>query len=93
MAVAMPRYLDDAQRRRVECLQRSLTAKTDWPTWLLLIGVYSGWITLHLASPYLGLWLTTVLATGGALVLRKVERGQQLQQPLVEAGSADDSYA
>ncbi|NWL77411.1 fatty acid desaturase [Pseudomonas taiwanensis] len=57
----MPRYLDDAQRRQVECLQRSLTARTDWPTWLLLIGVYTGWITLHLASPHLGLGLTTVL--------------------------------
>lgn len=55
----MPNYLDDAQRRDVLHLRQSFTGHTEWPTWLLLIGVYSGWFGLLLSSHWLGLWPTT----------------------------------
>ncbi|MGY2291963.1 fatty acid desaturase [Pseudomonas sp. SDO528_S397] len=57
----MPNYLDDTQRREIEVLTRSFTARTEWPTWLLLVGVYSGWFAVVLASHWLGLWLSTAL--------------------------------
>lgn len=57
----MPNYLDETQRREIEVLARSLTARTEWPTWLLLIGVYVGWFSLMLCSDWLGLWLSTLL--------------------------------
>ena len=37
----MANYLDLTQRREIEALARSFTAVTEWPTWLLLIGVYT----------------------------------------------------
>ena len=57
----MPHYLDDAQRQDVLRLRASFTGRTQWPTWLLLIGVYVVWPTLLLLSPRLGGWPTTVL--------------------------------
>lgn len=57
----MPNYLDDAQREEIKRLRASFTGRTEWPTWLLLIGVYAGWPTLLLASPQLGVWPTTLL--------------------------------
>ncbi|KAF1025666.1 MAG: hypothetical protein GAK37_02825 [Pseudomonas sp.] len=57
----MPNYLDETQRREIEALAHSFTARTEWPTWLLLIGIYAAWFTLILASSWLGLWLTTAL--------------------------------
>ncbi len=57
----MPNYLDDTHRLEIEVLSQSLTARTEWPTWLLLIGVYASWFTVILGSAWLGRWLSTVL--------------------------------
>lgn len=57
----MPNYLDDAQRDEVLRLRQSFTGRSEWPTWLLLLGIYSGWFALLLSSRWLGLWPTTVL--------------------------------
>ncbi|MBW4971873.1 hypothetical protein KZY98_15550, partial [Croceibacter atlanticus] len=57
----MAYYLDLTQRREIEALARGFTATTEWPTWLLLIGVYSGWFAVILGSDWLGLWLSTLL--------------------------------
>jgi len=57
----MPNYLDIAQREEVLQLHQTFTGRTEWPTWLLLIGVYLGWLAVVLASPRLGLWPSTVL--------------------------------
>lgn len=57
----MPNYLDDAQRDEVLRLGQSFTGHSEWPTWLLLVGVYSGWFGLLLASRWLGVWPTTLL--------------------------------
>ncbi|KIH82084.1 fatty acid desaturase [Pseudomonas batumici] len=57
----MPNYLDIAQREEILQLHQTFTGRTEWPTWLLLIGVYLGWLAVVLASPRLGLWPSTVL--------------------------------
>lgn len=57
----MPHYLDNAQRQDITRLRESLIGRTEWPTWLLLIGVYSAWPALLLLSPGLGVWPTTAL--------------------------------
>ncbi|MFD2642115.1 fatty acid desaturase [Pseudomonas japonica] len=57
----MSNYLDDAQRDDVLRLQASFLGRSEWPTWLLLIGVYGGWFALVLGSPLLGAWPTTLL--------------------------------
>ncbi len=58
---AMPHYFDSAHRAEIETLCRHFTARTEWPTWLLLIGVYSGWFGIVLNSHRLGLWWSTLL--------------------------------
>ena len=57
----MPHYLDDAQRDDVLRLQASFLARSEWPTWLLLIGVYGAWFALLLGSPVIGAWPATLL--------------------------------
>lgn len=43
----MPHYFDDAHRQQIETLRQRFTARTDWPTWLLLIGVYGSWFAVR----------------------------------------------
>ncbi|WP_248739168.1 fatty acid desaturase [Pseudomonas sp. MWU12-2029] len=57
----MPHYFDDAHRQQIETLRQRFTARTDWPTWLLLIGVYAGWFAIVLGSGWLGVWWSTLL--------------------------------
>jgi hypothetical protein len=61
LSETMSNYLNHAQREEIETLRSSLTGRTEWPTWLLLIGVYGAWFGVLLASPWLGLWLSTAL--------------------------------
>ncbi|VVO41018.1 hypothetical protein PS726_05824 [Pseudomonas fluorescens] len=58
---AMPHYFDSAHQEEIETLRRRFTARTEWPTWLLLIGVYGGWFGIVLNSHRLGLWWSTLL--------------------------------
>jgi fatty acid desaturase len=58
---AMPHYLDDRQREEVARLRATFMGRTQWPTWLLLIGVYAAWPALLWLSPGLGVWPTTAL--------------------------------
>ena len=57
----MPHYFDNAHREEIETLRQRLTARTEWPTWLLLVAVYAGWFSLILASARLGVWWSTLL--------------------------------
>ena len=41
-----PHYSSDAQREEIKRLRASFTGRTEWPTWLLLIGVNSAWPAL-----------------------------------------------
>ncbi|KTT58717.1 fatty acid desaturase [Pseudomonas oryzihabitans] len=49
-------YLDTRHRRLVKLLARTFMARSEWPTWILLIGVYGGWLGLSAAWPLLGYW-------------------------------------
>ena len=57
----MPHYFDAAHRQQIETLRQRFTARTEWPTWLLLIGVYGGWFAIVLNSHWLGRALSTLL--------------------------------
>jgi len=57
----MSHYFDAAHREEIETLRQRLTTRTEWPTWLLLIGVYAAWFSIVLASDRLGLWWSTLL--------------------------------
>ncbi|HCS42245.1 MAG TPA: fatty acid desaturase, partial [Pseudomonas sp.] len=35
----MPHYFDNVHREEIDTLRQRLTVRTEWPTWLLLIGV------------------------------------------------------
>ncbi|MGO4610772.1 hypothetical protein AB4142_31040, partial [Variovorax sp. 2RAF20] len=54
-------YLDQNLREEIETLRRTFAGRSEWPTWLLLIGVYAAWFGVLLASAWLGLWLSTLL--------------------------------
>ena len=57
----MSNYLDAAHRARILELQASWTARSDWPTWLLLLGTYSAWFSLIHYAPLLGQTLALLL--------------------------------
>lgn len=57
----MPHYFDAAHRLHIESLRQRFTARSEWPTWLLLIAVYGGWFAILLNSRTLGLGLSTLL--------------------------------
>ncbi|AZE74593.1 Fatty acid desaturase [Pseudomonas synxantha] len=57
----MANYLDQTHRREIQALTARFTVKSEWPTWLLLFGVYAGWFGVLLASRWLGLWCSTLL--------------------------------
>ncbi|MCU0073393.1 fatty acid desaturase [Pseudomonas koreensis] len=57
----MAHYFDDQHRQQIETLRQRFTARTEWPTWLLLIGVYGGWFAIVLGSEWLGIWWSTLL--------------------------------
>ncbi|POA34370.1 MULTISPECIES: fatty acid desaturase [unclassified Pseudomonas] len=57
----MSYYLDQNLREEIETLRRTFAGRSEWPTWLLLIGVYASWFGVLLASAWLGLWLSTLL--------------------------------
>lgn len=57
----MPHYFDAAHRQQIETLRQRFTGRTEWPTWLLLIGVYGGWFAVVLNSHWLGRAFSTLL--------------------------------
>ncbi|MFJ2712256.1 fatty acid desaturase [Pseudomonas sp. NPDC087346] len=57
----MPHYFDAAHRQQIDTLRQRFTARTEWPTWLLLIGVYGGWFAVVLNSHWLGRAFSTLL--------------------------------
>lgn len=57
----MAEYLNPTHQQHVLRLQQSLTARTEWPTWLLVLVVYGGWWTLVTWHAALGPWLGSAL--------------------------------
>ena len=54
-------YLDDTQRKVLAQQAASLTWRTQWPTWLLIVTIYGGWFGVATHARALGLPLTTAL--------------------------------
>lgn len=60
-------YLNEQQKRQVEAWLQEPMARSEWPTWLLIVAIYGAWLALILLSPSLGLWVSTpLLALVGA---------------------------
>lgn len=58
----MPNYLDKEHPAEISKLLNTLTGRTEWPTWLLIIGFYSAWIGVIGFSSVLGpVWSVGVL--------------------------------
>lgn len=57
----MAHYLDQTHREEIHSLQRSFMARTEWPTWALIGGVYAAWLALMLGSKVLGSGLACLL--------------------------------
>jgi fatty acid desaturase len=54
-------YLNEEQRRQIEAWLQEPMARSEWPTWLVIVAVYGTWLTLILLSPTVGLALSTPL--------------------------------
>ncbi len=57
----MAEYLSPQQEQVIARLLVSRTARTEWPTWLLIPVVYGAWFATLACSQRLGLLATTVL--------------------------------
>lgn len=57
----MPNYLDEAHRAEIVKLGRTLTSRTEWPTWLLLVGFYLAWAFIVFHGQALGQLISIVL--------------------------------
>lgn len=57
----MPNYFDASHRAQIETLRQRFTARSEWPTWLLLIGVYGAWFAVLCNSAWLGVAGSTLL--------------------------------
>ncbi|RFU44741.1 fatty acid desaturase [Paraburkholderia sp. DHOC27] len=54
-------YLDDTQRKALARLSASWTWRSEWPTWVLIATLYSGWFGVATHARLLGLPLTIAL--------------------------------
>lgn len=45
----MAEYFDVDHARAIAALRTRFTARTEWPTWLLIVAVYGGWLAVLLA--------------------------------------------
>jgi fatty acid desaturase len=61
----MSLYLDDRQRQEIQRLRASWRWRSEWPTWLLIVGIYGGWFGVALNARTLGM----PLALGALAVL------------------------
>ncbi|MFM0734099.1 fatty acid desaturase [Paraburkholderia sediminicola] len=82
-------YLDDAQRTALARQAASLTWRTQWPTWLLIVTIYGGWFGVATHARALGLPLTTaLLALLGAWYMslqHELLHGHPTRSPLFNA--------
>jgi hypothetical protein len=54
-------YLSKEQETQVQAWLKTVLARSEWPTWLVVLAVYGLWFSLLLASPMLGLPVSAVL--------------------------------
>jgi fatty acid desaturase len=66
----MSLYINDAQRHRIHELRASWRWRSEWPTWLLIVGVYGGWFATALNARSIGIPLaSSILAVLSCLYL------------------------
>lgn len=56
-----PHYVHPRQRVRIRQLSRTLSWRTEWPTWVLMVVIYTGWFAVVHYWAKLGSWLATPL--------------------------------
>jgi fatty acid desaturase len=82
-------YLDDAQRTSLARLARSLTWRTQWPTWVLIVAIYGGWFGVATHARELGLPLSAgLLAVFGTWYMslqHELLHGHPTRWPFVNA--------
>lgn len=82
-------YLDDAQRTSLARLARSLTWRTQWPTWALIVAIYGGWFGVATHARELGLPLSAgLLAVFGTWYMslqHELLHGHPTRWPFVNA--------
>ncbi|MFM0339490.1 fatty acid desaturase [Paraburkholderia fungorum] len=82
-------YLDDTQRNTLARLAASWTWRTQWPTWVLIVTIYSGWFGVAMHARELGLPLTTVLlallSTWYMSLQHELLHGHPTRSPFVNA--------
>lgn len=54
-------YLSEEQQRQIEAWLQEPMARSEWPTWLLIVAIYGAWLALILLSPSLGLLVSAPL--------------------------------
>lgn len=54
-------YLNEEQQRQIEAWLQEPMARSEWPTWLLIVAIYGAWLALILLSPALGLLVSAPL--------------------------------
>ncbi|WP_250500594.1 fatty acid desaturase [Caballeronia sp. GAWG1-5s-s] len=83
----MPRYLDDAQRDAIQDRRASWRWRTEWPTWLVIVAVYGGWIGVATSARTLGmplaLGLLAVLSCWYMSLQHELLHGHPTRWPLV----------
>jgi fatty acid desaturase len=56
----MAEYLNPTQHQRIERLLQTTMARSEWPTWVVLVTVYGAWLATVFYSAALGSFFTTV---------------------------------
>jgi fatty acid desaturase len=82
-------YLDDTQRTTIAGLASSWAWRTQWPTWLLIASIYSGWFGVALHARALGLPLTAlllaILSTWYMSLQHELLHGHPTRSPFINA--------
>jgi fatty acid desaturase len=82
-------YLDDTQRKVLAREAASWRWRTQWPTWLLIVTIYGGWLGVVLHARMLGLPLTVslmaLLGTWYMSLQHELMHGHPTRSPLFNA--------
>jgi fatty acid desaturase len=80
-------YLDDSQRQALLRRRASLTWRSEWPTWLVIVAIYAGWFGVATHARVLGMPVTiALLALFGAWYLslqHELLHGHPTRSPLI----------
>jgi fatty acid desaturase len=63
----MAEYFDEAHAREIAALRATFAARTEWPTWLMIVLIHGGWLAVVLCMHWQ--WLSIVEATPLLIVL------------------------